>query len=73
MKTPLDPRKIELLDETLAAALRGKSPAERLALGFEYNRTARLVIAGHLNTVHPQRTEQEVQAEVAGRMLFGAD
>ena len=45
--TTLDPRKIELLDDAMVVVLRSKTPAERLAMAFDCNRTARLVIAGH--------------------------
>jgi hypothetical protein len=72
-RTPLDPRKIELLDDAMVAVLRTKTPAERLAMAFDCNRTARLIIAGHLRTLHPDWTEPQIQAGVAGRMLDGAD
>ena len=73
MKTPIDPRKIELLDDAMVAVLRTKTPAERLAMAFDCNRTARLVIAGHLRTQHPDWIEAQIQAEVARRMLLGTD
>jgi len=68
----LDPRKIELLDDAMVTVLRAKTPAERLAMAFDCNRTARLIIAGHLRARHPAWTEKQVQAGVAGRMLDGA-
>jgi hypothetical protein len=73
MKSPLDPRKIEMLDEAMVALLRAKSPVQRLAMGFDCNRTARLVVAGHLRTLHSDWTEEQTQAEVARRMLLGTD
>ncbi len=70
--TALDPRKIELLDDAMVMVLRAKTPAERLAMAFDCNRTARLVIAGHLRACHPEWTDEQIQAGVAGRMLDGA-
>jgi hypothetical protein len=73
MESPLDPRKIEMLDEAMVLLLRAKSPVQRMAMGFDCNRTARLVIAGHLRTLHSDWPEERVQAEVARRMLVGTD
>jgi len=71
MKSPLNPQKIEMPDEAMVSLLRAKSPSERLAMGLDCNRTARLIIAAHLRTLHPARPEEKVQAEVARRMLIG--
>jgi Rv0078B-related antitoxin len=68
----LNPLMIELLDDAMVRVLRTKTPAERLAMAFDCNRTARLIIAGHLRTQHPDWTELQIQAGVAGRMLDGA-
>ena len=68
----LDQRKIELLDDAMVAVLSAKTPAERLAMAFDCNRTARLVIAGHWRALHPDWTEGQFEAGVAGRMLDGA-
>ncbi len=38
-------------------------------MAFDCNETARLVIAGHLRALHPEWTEAQIQAGVAGRML----
>jgi hypothetical protein len=69
---PIAPHQIELLDEATVAALRGKTPAQRLAIAFACNRTMRLRLAGHLKTRHPDWTTEQVQTEVARRMLGGA-
>lgn len=68
-----DPSRIEVLEPEWAAVLRSKSPAERLAIAFDANRTMRLRIAGHLQTVHPEWTDEQVSSEVARRMLYGTD
>jgi len=69
----LDPGQIEVVDDQVAAALKRKTPAERLAMVFEANRTMRALIAGHLHSTHPEWDEDQVQAEVARRMLHGSD
>jgi hypothetical protein len=71
MKKPLDPRRIELLEDAMVEILRQKTPAERLAMGLEMNRTARLMIAAGLRDYHPDWTEQEILAELGRRMLDG--
>ena len=73
MIQPSAPKKIELLDETVAEILRRKTPTERLAIGLEMNRTARLMIAASLRAYHPNWTEEQILAEVARRMLDGTN
>jgi hypothetical protein len=67
-----DPKRIEVVDEAVAAIPRTKTPAERVMMGSAANRTARLPIAGRILSVHPECTEAEVLAEVARRMLAAA-
>ncbi len=66
-----DPKRIEVVDEAVAAILRTKTPAERVMMGSAANRTARLLIAGRLMTIHPEWTEAEIQREIARRMSGG--
>ena len=68
---PIDPSKIELLDDATVAILRAKTPAERLAMAFECNRTTRLLIADQLRMQHPDWTDGQIQSDVARRMLVG--
>jgi hypothetical protein len=72
MSRPLQPHQIELLDDAMVEILRAKTPAERLAMAFDCNRTMRLRMAGHLRTRHPDWTEEQIHAEVARRMLGGS-
>jgi hypothetical protein len=44
---------------------------ERVAMVFDANRTMRLRIEGHLRTLHPEWTSEQVTAEIARRMLGG--
>jgi len=72
MKWRLDDGQIEVVDEAVAEILRRKTPAERLAMVFNCNRTMRLLIAGGACNQHPDWTDEQVKAEVARRMLHGA-
>ena len=71
MKWRLDKGQIEVIDDTVAEILRRKTPAERVQMALDANRFVRLVIAGHLHTVHPDWNEDQIQAEIARRMLLG--
>ncbi len=73
MKWRLDDGQIEILDARVVEALRAMTPVRRIALGLEANRTARLVIAGHLRTLHSDWSEDQVAAEIARRMLRGTN
>lgn len=71
MHPPLDPRRIELLDPTVVAILKTKTPAEKLAMAFASNRLVRLRLAGHFRTIHPDWSDSEVNAAVARRVVNG--
>ncbi len=68
----LDDGQIEVVDPFVAECLRKKTFAERMEMVFEANRTMRLLIAGRLKTEHPDWSDEQIQAEVARRMLHGA-
>jgi hypothetical protein len=65
----MDASRIELPDEAIVAVLRTKTPAERLAMALDCNRTARLLIEGHLRTQYPDWRKDQIAAEIARRML----
>ena len=69
---PIDPRRIELLDPVVAEILKSKTPEERIRMGFECNRTARKMMAAGLHAQHPDWTPEEIQREIARRMMDGA-
>ena len=63
----------EVVDDKVAEILRKKTPAEKVQMVCDANRTARILIASSLRSRHPDWDEAEVQAEVARRMLYGVD
>jgi hypothetical protein len=67
-----DPRRIEVLDQQIVDVLRAKRPSERVAMGLACNRTARLLIEGHLRTHHASWPSEQIRAEIARRMCGGA-
>ena len=73
MTRPAKPVKIELLEPEIVAALQQMTPTERMAIAFECNRTMRLRLAGHFQTLHPEWSADEIDAEVARRMSLGSD
>ena len=70
---PPDPRQIELIDKDFARVLSGKTPAERIAMALDANRFVRLRLAAHLGDLHPDWSGQQIAAEIARRMLYGAE
>lgn len=63
------PKRIDAVDEVVAAALRRKTPGERAMLAFEANRAVRAFVQGAIQTDHPDWTDQQVRREIARRML----
>jgi hypothetical protein len=61
-----------VLDDKMAAILRNKSPAERLASAFSMWRFARDTIRRNVARQHPGWSAAEVDREVARRMSHGA-
>jgi hypothetical protein len=58
---------IELPDDAVVALLRRKTPAERLAMVFDAERTMRLVLEAHLRWRHPEWDDEQVAREIARR------
>jgi hypothetical protein len=73
MPRSIDRRNIEALDDEFAAVLRGKTPAERVAMAADANETARMLVAAGIRLCHPDWSEWQVEREVARRMLREAD
>jgi len=63
--------RINRLDDATLQMLRTKTPAERLAIAFDCNRTMRLRLEGHFRTYHPDWSDAEVKSEIARRMTGG--
>jgi hypothetical protein len=73
MNWRLDPGQIEIVDEAVAAVLRRKTPAERIALAASAHRTARELLAARIRSQHAGWTDEQVHHEVARRLTRGAN
>ena len=60
----LDPNEIELLDPDTKALLQGKTPADCIRMVAECNRSSRLRMAGHLKTIHPSWSDEQIRTGV---------
>lgn len=65
--------RIEVVDEEVAAILRTKTPAERIAMAAAAHRTARAIFTARVQSQHPDWTDEQVQREVARRLTRGTD
>jgi hypothetical protein len=61
---------IELPDDAVVEMLRSKTPAERLAMALDAERTMRLLLEAHLRWRHPDWDAGQVAAEIARRRLL---
>jgi hypothetical protein len=71
-KFRLDDGQIEVIDDDMAAVMRSKEVYERIAMIGECNETMRFLIAAHLRERHPDWTQQQIETEIARRMLDDA-
>lgn len=64
--------KIEVVDDDMAAILREKTSAERLEIAFGMWRFARDTLRRVVAVEHPEWSADQLQREVARRLLHGA-
>jgi hypothetical protein len=69
---PIDPDRIEVVDDATAAILRGKTGAERLAMAHAMYESARSMFLSHLAAEHPDWSAEQVTREAARRLSHGA-
>ena len=63
---------IEVVSDEMAAVLRSKSGAERLAIASGMYRSARQMLISHLRSLHPDWDRSQVEHEAAKRLSHGA-
>ena len=68
----LDLRQIEVVDRRMADVLKAKTPAERLHIGFNIWISTHRMLLSHIGHIHPDWSRQEVEREVARRLLHGS-
>lgn len=69
---PVNPRRIEVMDEQTLAVCRQKSSAELLAVGFSMWRYARARMESAVRWQYPELADAEVWREVSRRLLDGS-
>jgi len=68
----IDPKRIEVVDDAVAAVLKRKTHQERIKIGFNLWTSARKMLMAHLRSTHPEWSEELLQHEVARRLSHGA-
>ena len=68
----LDRGQIEVVDDEMAAVLRGMTGAQRLRIASGMFVSARRAIMHMLRTEHPDWTEEQIVREAARRLSHGA-
>ena len=64
--------RIEMLDDSMARVLRGKSGAERLRIADKMFSFARELISSLVRAAHPDWDDPRIAAETARRISHGA-
>jgi hypothetical protein len=64
--------RIEQLDAMTVQILSAKMPKERLAMAFHAHKLVKNRIRAHLKFEHSDWSEQEIDAEVARRLLWNS-
>ncbi|MBI3030081.1 MAG: hypothetical protein HYY64_11255 [Candidatus Rokubacteria bacterium] len=67
---PIDPRRIEVVDDRVARILRGMSGMDRLRLAHEAWELARQRLIAFVTARHPQWSPEQVRQEVARRLGY---
>ncbi len=68
----LDAGQIEVIDDQMAAVIRQKSGAERLAIANGLYLSVRRMLTNHLRSEHPEWSDEQVTGEVARRISRGS-
>ena len=69
----IDPRRIEILDESIVDVLRKKTIAQRIAMAQDAERTWRQVLEAYLRFRYPTWNDREIMEEIARRRLLGTN
>ena len=62
---------VEFMDREMVEILRSKTVTEKIAMVGAAHRTAKKLVACGIRGRHPDWTEEEIQSEVARRMING--
>jgi hypothetical protein len=68
----LDKGQIEVVDSMMAEVLRGKTPAERIGIGFGMWTSAQKMLLSHLSASNPEWDAKRLNSEAARRLSHGS-
>ncbi len=68
----LEGKKIESVDEAMVEIYKKKTPSQRLQIAFGLWRSAKIMLANNLRSLHPEWDEKRLQREVIRRISHGA-
>jgi len=71
-KLRLDSGQIEVMDSAMAEALKRKTPAERIKIGFDMWESARRMLMSHLKATNAGEDIRNIEEEAARRLSHGA-
>jgi hypothetical protein len=63
--------RIEVIDDAMADVVRGKTGAERLAIASGMYASARRMLVSHLQSIHTDWTDRQVELEASRRLSHG--
>lgn len=72
MDRKLEAKHIEVVDEQMAAIYREMSTAQKGEIIASAHRTMRRLLQGRIMTDHPDWSEEQVNTEIAQRLLYGS-
>lgn len=67
----LDRGQIEVVDDTVAEILKKKTGQERLKMVWDSWNFYNQIIEAHLKTIHPDWIQEQIQKEIARRVMYG--
>lgn len=70
MNHPINPQRIEVVDERTASILRRKTGTQRVEIAFALNAEARRLMMAGIRWQHPDWDEDRVHREMVRRILW---
>jgi hypothetical protein len=67
----IESRRLEILDEEIVKILRQKTPAQRVAMALDTEKTWRQMLEAYLRFRYPDWDDKQIAQEIARRRLLG--
>lgn len=69
----IDPRNIEVIDDTTAVILKKISGEQKMVIAFQMFDTAAAILRANIKERHPEWNEDQIKKEIVRRMGNGPD